>query len=209
MSLSDITRMTIELDIDNIAAAVSSQIERGADAQTILKALTDGMNEVGRLYEEHEYFLAELVLAGETMKEAFEVLKPHLASEETTQKNQVIVATVRGDNHDIGKNILITMLISGGFDVIDLGMDCPTEKIVETVKESGAKVVALSCLLTMTINEISEVDRALREASLRDEVNLIVGGAPLSMDLAKKLGADDFGADAIDGVRRIRALLEG
>ncbi|MFW9967202.1 MAG: B12-binding domain-containing protein [Candidatus Thorarchaeota archaeon] len=209
MSLSDITRMTIELDIDNIAAAVSSQIERGADAQSILKALTDGMNEVGRLYEEHEYFLAELVLAGETMKEAFEVLKPHLASGETTQKNQVIAATVRGDNHDIGKNILITMLISGGFDVIDLGMDCPKEKIVETVKESGAKVVALSCLLTMTINEISEVDRALREASLRDEVKLIVGGAPLSMDLAKKLGADDFGADAIDGVRRIRALLEG
>ncbi|KXH72076.1 MAG: hypothetical protein AM326_03885 [Candidatus Thorarchaeota archaeon SMTZ-45] len=209
MSLSDITRMTIELDIDNIAAAVSSQIERGADAQDILKALTDGMNEVGRLYEAHEYFLAELVLAGETMKEAFEVLKPHLSSAEASQKNQVIAATVRGDNHDIGKNILITMLISGGFDVIDLGMDCPKEKIVETVKESGAKVVALSCLLTMTINEISEVDRALREASLRDEVKLIVGGAPLSMDLAKKLGADDFGADAIDGVRRIRALLEG
>ncbi len=201
--------MTIELDIDNIAAAVSSQIERGADAQDILKALTDGMNEVGRLYEAHEYFLAELVLAGETMKEAFEVLKPHLSSAEASQKNQVIAATVRGDNHDIGKNILITMLISGGFDVIDLGMDCPKEKIVETVKESGAKVVALSCLLTMTINEISEVDRALREASLRDEVKLIVGGAPLSMDLAKKLGADDFGADAIDGVRRIRALLEG
>jgi methylmalonyl-CoA mutase cobalamin-binding domain/chain len=208
MSLSDITRMTIELDIDNIAAAVGSQIERGADAQAVLKALTDGMNEVGRLYEAHEYFLAELVLAGETMKEAFEVLKPHLALEETTQRNQVIAATVKGDNHDIGKNILTTMLISGGFDVIDLGMDCPKEKIVETVRESGAKVVALSCLLTMTINEISEVDKALRDAGLRDDVKLIVGGAPLSIELAKKLGADDYGADAIDGVRRIRALLE-
>lgn len=209
MSLNDITRMTIELDIDNIAAAVKSQLDRGAEPQGVLKALTDGMNEVGRLYESHEYFLAELVLAGETMKEAFEVLKPHISSEGAGQKNMVIAATVRGDNHDIGKNILITMLISGGFDVIDLGMDCPKEKIVETVKESGARIVALSCLLTMTINEISEVDKALGEAGLRDDVKLIVGGAPLSMDLAKKLGADDFGADAIDGVRRIRALLEG
>ncbi|MFX1261437.1 MAG: B12-binding domain-containing protein [Promethearchaeota archaeon] len=209
MSLNDITRMTIELDIDNIAAAVKSQLDRGAEPQDVLKALTDGMNEVGRLYESHEYFLAELVLAGETMKEAFEVLKPHISSEGAGQKNMVIAATVRGDNHDIGKNILITMLISGGFDVIDLGMDCPKEKIVETVKESGARIVALSCLLTMTINEISEVDKALGEAGLRDDVKLIVGGAPLSMDLAKKLGADDFGADAIDGVRRIRALLEG
>jgi methylmalonyl-CoA mutase cobalamin-binding domain/chain len=208
MSLSDITRMTIELDIDNIAAAVKSQIDHGTMPHDVLKALTDGMNEVGRLYESHEYFLAELVLAGETMKEAFEVLKPHLSSEETSKKNKVIAATVRGDNHDIGKNILITMLMSAGFDVIDLGMDCPKEKIVETVKKSGAKVVALSCLLTMTVKGISEVDEALREAGLRDGVKLIVGGAPLSMELAKELGADDYAADAIVGVRRIRNLLE-
>ena len=208
MSLSDITRMTIELDIDNIAAAVKSQIDHGTVPHDVLKALTDGMNEVGRLYESHEYFLAELVLAGETMKEAFEVLKPHLSSEETSKKNKVIAATVRGDNHDIGKNILITMLMSAGFDVIDLGMDCPKEKIVETVKKSGAKVVALSCLLTMTVKGISEVDEALRDAGLRDGVKLIVGGAPLSMELAKKLGADDYAADAIVGVRRIRNLLE-
>ncbi|MFW9911403.1 MAG: B12-binding domain-containing protein [Candidatus Thorarchaeota archaeon] len=208
MSLSDITRMTIELDIDNIATAVKSQIDHGTMPHDVLKALTDGMNEVGRLYESHEYFLAELVLAGETMKEAFEVLKPHLSSEETSKKNKVIAATVRGDNHDIGKNILITMLMSAGFDVIDLGMDCPKEKIVETVKKSGAKVVALSCLLTMTVRGISEVDEALRDAGLRDGVKLIVGGAPLSMELAKELGADDYAADAIVGVRRIRNLLE-
>jgi methylmalonyl-CoA mutase cobalamin-binding domain/chain len=208
MSLSDITRMTIELDIDNIAAAVKSQIDHGTMPHDVLKALTDGMNEVGRLYESHEYFLAELVLAGETMKEAFEVLKPHLSSEETSKQNKVIAATVRGDNHDIGKNILITMLMSAGFDVIDLGMDCPKEKIVETVKRSGAKVVALSCLLTMTVRGISEVDEALRDAGLRDGVKLIVGGAPLSMELAKELGADDYAADAIVGVRRIRNLLE-
>jgi len=136
-------------------------------------------------------------------------LKPHLKSDRTGSKNQVIAATVKGDNHDIGKNILITMLISAGLDVIDLGMDCPKERIVDAVKESGARVLALSCLLTMTINEISEVDKALREAGLRDDVKLIVGGAPLSMELAETLGADDYAADAIGGVRRIRDLLEG
>jgi methylmalonyl-CoA mutase cobalamin-binding domain/chain len=167
------------------------------------------MNEVGRRYETNEYFLAELVLAGETMKDAFEVLKPHLATSDTAERKQVIAATVKGDNHDIGKNILSTMLLSAGIEVIDLGMDCPTEKIVEAVKESGAKVVALSCLLTMTMREISTVDQALKNAGLRDNVKLVVGGAPLNMELAKELGADDFGNDAIDGVRKITALLEG
>ncbi len=209
MTLDQITRMTVDLDVDNIAEAVKAQIDGGAEPQEVLKALASGMNEVGRLYETHEYFLAELVLAGETMKEAFEVLKPHLTSEGAGTKNQVIAATVKGDNHDIGKNILVTMLISAGFDVIDLGMDCSKEKIVEIVKESGAKVVALSCLLTMTINEISEVDKALKDAGLRKDVKLIVGGAPLSMELARNLGADDYAADAIGGVRRIRDLLEG
>jgi len=209
MALDEITQMTVNLDVDNIATAVKTKIDGGADPQDVLKALTTGMNEVGRLYETNEYFLAELVLAGETMKEAFEVLNPHLASEEDGKEDQVIAATVKGDNHDIGKNILVTMLMSAGFAVIDLGMDCPKESIVKTVQESGAKVVALSCLLTMTINEISEVDKALRDAGLRDDVKLIVGGAPLSMKLAKEFGADDYGADAIDGVRRIRTLLEG
>jgi methylmalonyl-CoA mutase cobalamin-binding domain/chain len=167
------------------------------------------MDEVGRRYETNEYFLAELVLAGETMKDAFEVLKPHLATSDARDQTQIIAATVKGDNHDIGKNILSSMLLSAGIDVIDLGMDCPEEKIVQAVKDSGAKVVALSCLLTMTMREITAVDQALKDAGLRDQVKLIVGGAPLNMELAKELGADDYGDDAIDGVRRIKALLEG
>ena len=142
------------------------------------------------------------------MKAAFEVLKPHLKSNETGSKTPIVAATVKGDNHDIGKNILISMLISAGFEVVDLGMDCPTEKIVEAVKDTGAKVVALSTLLTMTMREISTVDKALQEVGLRDGVKIIVGGAPLNMELAKELGADDYSPDAIDGVKRISALLE-
>ncbi|MFW9813985.1 MAG: cobalamin-dependent protein, partial [Candidatus Thorarchaeota archaeon] len=182
--------------------------ESGSNPQDVLQALSEGMNEVGTLYEKNEYFLTELVLAGETMKEAVAVLEPHLKAEDMVEREKVIAATVKGDNHDIGKNILITMLVSAGYDVIDLGMDCPAEKVVEAVKESGARIVALSCLLTMTVNEIRVIGDALTDAGLRNDVKIIAGGAPLSMELAKKMGADDFGADAIDGVRRIRALLE-
>ncbi|MGY5874240.1 MAG: cobalamin-dependent protein [Candidatus Thorarchaeota archaeon] len=209
ISLEKISEMLIELDIDNIASSVQEKIESGTNPQDLLKALTDGMNEVGRRYEEGEYFLTELVLAGETMKEAFEVLKPHLNTEEKGDRKPIVIATVKGDNHSIGKNILGTMLLSAGFEVIDLGIDCTTEQIIEAVKKHDAKVVALSCLLTMTIKEITLVEEGLREAGLRESVKLIVGGAPLSEELAKELGADDYGADAIDGVRRIRALLEG
>jgi methylmalonyl-CoA mutase cobalamin-binding domain/chain len=209
MTLDDITKALIDLDVDGIASLVKSEVDKGVDPQEILTALTTGLDEVGRLYETNEYFLVELVLAGETMKEAISVLEPHMKAEEKGDKETVIVATVKGDNHDIGKNILITMMLSAGFDIVDLGIDCPAEKIVKAVKETGAKVVALSCLLTMTVNEIVIVGEALTEAGLRDEVKIIVGGAPLSMDLAKKMGADDYGADAIEGVRRIKALLEG
>lgn len=208
MELQDVTNMIIELEIDDVASAVQQQIEAGVNPQEILKALTTGMDEVGRRYETDEYFLAELVLAGETMKAAFEVLKPHLKSGDASGKTPIVAATVKGDNHDIGKNILVSMLVSAGFEVVDLGMDCPTETIVEAVKDTGAKIVALSALLTMTMNEISTVDKALQEAGLRDGVKMIVGGAPLSMDLAKRLGADDFSPDAIDGVKRIKALSE-
>ncbi|MFX0054921.1 MAG: B12-binding domain-containing protein [Promethearchaeota archaeon] len=209
MTLKEVTDAVVQLEVDDIAEIVRKNIDAGSNPQDVLQALSEGMNEVGTLYEKNEYFLAELVLAGETMKEAVAVLEPHLKADEMVEREKVIAATVKGDNHDIGKNILITMLMSAGYDVIDLGMDCPAEKVVEAVKESGARIVALSCLLTMTVNEIRVIGNALSDAGLRNNVKIIVGGAPLSMDLAKKMGADDFGADAIEGVRRIRALLEG
>lgn len=208
MELEDVTNMIVDLDDDNIASVVQEKIDAGAVPQDILKALTLGMDEVGRRYETDEYFLSELVLAGETMKRAFEVLKPHLKADESGDRKRIVAATVKGDNHDIGKNILLAMLLSAGFEIIDLGVDTSADEIVQAVKDSGAKVIALSALLTMTMNQISTVDEALREAGLRDNVKIIAGGAPLNLKIAKELGADDYGADAIDGVRRIKALLE-
>jgi methylmalonyl-CoA mutase cobalamin-binding domain/chain len=208
LELEDVTNMIVDLDDDNIASVVQEKIDAGAVPQDILKALTLGMDEVGRRYETDEYFLSELVLAGETMKRAFEVLKPHLKADESGDRKRIVAATVKGDNHDIGKNILLAMLLSAGFEIIDLGVDTSADEIVQAVKDSGAKVIALSALLTTTMNQISTVDEALREAGLRDNVKIIAGGAPLNLKIAKELGADDYGADAIDGVRRIKALLE-
>jgi methylmalonyl-CoA mutase cobalamin-binding domain/chain len=208
MDFEKLTELIIELEVDDIADAVKEAlVTDGKDPFDVLNALTKGMDEVGKRYEEKEYYLTELVLAGETMKEAFVILQPALAAaDSSTQKTRIILATVKGDNHDIGKNILASLLLSSGFELYDLGMDVDAETIVNKVKETGAVIVALSSLLTMTVEEIKVVHEALQSAGLRDKVKLIVGGAPLSMELAKKLGADDFADDAVDGVKHIKSL---
>jgi methylmalonyl-CoA mutase cobalamin-binding domain/chain len=208
MDFEKLTELIIELEYDDIADAIKEALGAdGKDPFEILNALAKGMDEVGRRYEIEEYYLTELVLAGETMKEAFKVLQPAMAaSDKSKDKVKVIVATVRGDNHDIGKNILATLLLSSGFDVIDLGMDVDAQMIVDKVKETNATVIALSSLLTMTVKQITTIHEALQAAGIRDKVKLIVGGAPLNMNLAKDLGADDFADDAVQGVKHIKEL---
>ncbi len=208
MDFEKLTELIVELEVDDISAAVKEALDEGKDPFDVLNALTKGMDEVGRRYEAKEYYLTELVLAGETMKEAFAILKPALAAADNSQeKKKIILATVKGDNHDIGKNILGSLLLSSGFELYDLGMDVDAKAIVDKVKETHADVIALSSLLTMTVEQIQAVHEALKTAGLRDKVKLIVGGAPLNMELAKKLGADDFAEDAVDGVKHIKELL--
>jgi len=207
LDFEKLTELIIELEVDDIEEAVKNALDDGKDPFEVLNALTKGMDEVGRRYEEKEYYLTELVLAGETMKEAFKVLQPALAAADRSEsKVKIIIATVKGDNHDIGKNILGSLLLSSGFEVIDLGMDVDEKVIVEKVKETGATIVALSSLLTMTVEAIKRVHEALIAEGIRDSIKLIVGGAPLNMELAKKLGADDFSDDAVDGIKHIKKL---
>jgi methylmalonyl-CoA mutase cobalamin-binding domain/chain len=207
MTLESIRKMVVDLAVNDIAKAVQSELDTGTDPQEILSTLTKGMDEVGRLYEKMEYYLTDLILAGETMKEAIKVLQPRIKSGEKGDKQAIIIATVKGDNHDIGKNILASMLMTSGFNIIDLGTNVDEKKIVKAVKESGAKVIALSSLLSMTASEISLVDKALRDAGIRKKVKMIVGGAPLNPELAKKLGADDYADDAVTGVKHIKQLM--
>ena len=208
MDFEELTELIVELEVDDIADAVRVALDEDEkDPFEILTALTKGMDEVSRRYEEFEYFLGELVLAGDTMKAGLEILKPALAaSDKTKEKRKVVIATVKGDQHDLGKNLLGILLLSANFEVYDLGRDVDAKTIVEKVKETGASIVALSSLLSMTVDQIGAVHKALKEAGIRDKVRLIVGGAPLNMELAKRFGADDYADDAIDGVKHIKKL---
>lgn len=208
MDFEELTELIVELEVDDIADAVKVALDEDKkDPIEILTALTKGMDEVSHRYEEFEYFLGELVLAGDTMKAGLEVLKPALAvSDAAKEKIKAVIATVKGDQHDLGKNILGTMLLSANFEVYDLGRDVDADIIVEKVRETGASVVGLSSLLSMTVDQIGVVHEALKEAGLRDGVKLIVGGAPLNLELAKKFGADGYADDAIYGVDLIKKL---
>ncbi len=208
MTLKNIIDILINLKIEEIENAVMSELDNDTNVQDIMNALTQGMYSVGELYEKREFYLSELVVAAEMIKMAMKILEPHLNSVVKGHGKKIVVTTVRGDTHDIGKNILINMLKSSGFDVIDLGVDCPAEKIVNAIKKSGAMVLALSSLLTMSMEEISVVDKALKDEGLRDQVKIIVGGAPLNLKFAKKLGADAYAEDAVSGVRKIMELFD-
>ncbi|MFX1376747.1 MAG: B12-binding domain-containing protein [Promethearchaeota archaeon] len=210
MDFEELTELIVELEIDDITDAIKIALEEdGKDPFEILKALTEGMDEVSRRYEASDYFLGELVLAGDTMKLALDVLKPALSlSGSDKKKAKVIIATVKGDQHDLGKNLLGTLLLSANFDVYDLGRNVDAEIIVDKVKETGASVVALSSLLSMTVDQVEVVHKALQVAGLRDKVKLIVGGAPFNLQLAKKFGADDYADDAIYGVEHIKKLID-
>jgi methanogenic corrinoid protein MtbC1 len=208
MDFEKLTEIILELELDDIADAIKEALEEDQkDPFEVLSALTRGMDEVGTRYDQEIYYLADLMLAAEVMKKGMEVLKPYLAaSDKVKDKVKVITATVRGDNHDIGKNLLQILLMSAGFEVIDLGKDVDAKLIVDKVKETGAKIVALSTLLSLTVPQIEVVHNALKAAGLRKKVRLIVGGAPLNMELAKQFGADDFAEDAIKGVDHVKTL---
>ena len=197
--LDNIKELVVKLEIDDIAKAVQDALDNGNAPIDVLKSLSDGMTEVGKLYEEKEYYLPELVLAGECMNTGLEILKPLLGSDRQ-MKGTIVISTVKGDLHDIGKNVAATLLVSAGFNVVDLGKDNDPDKIVQAVIDNNADIVALSSLLTMTVVEIENVDKALKEAGLRDKVKIICGGAPLNQELAEKLGADYNCDDAPQGV---------
>ena len=200
MSLEKVKEILIDLDIDEIQNVVNEALKEELSAEKILDSLCEGMLEVGKLYEEKEYYLPELVLAGETMEEALIILRPKLADSDRKAKGKVIAATVKGDLHDIGKNIVVTMLTAAGYEVIDMGKDIDGATIANKAKETGADIIAVSALLTMTVVEIENVDKSLKELGIRDKVTIICGGAPLNQELAEKLGADISCDDAVQGI---------
>ena len=179
-----------ELDEDTVKELLEA-VDSVEAANAAMEACQKGMDTVGKLFEEGEYFVGDLIYAGELMTDAVEVLKPYLAGTESSgSKTRMILCTVKDDLHDIGKNIVRSMLEANGFDVLDLGIDCPAEKVVETAKAEGIKIVALSGVLTLALDSMKTTVQAIRDAGLNCKV--IIGGAPVSADACANIGADEW-----------------
>lgn len=166
--------------------------EGGADAQKAMEACQKGMDTVGSLFEEGEYFVGDLIYAGELMTKAVEILKDALITDggEDTVKARMILCTVKDDLHDIGKNIVRSMLEAAGFEVLDLGIDVAPEKIVETAKAEGINIIGLSGVLTLAIDSMKDTIDAFKEAGMRDDVKIVIGGAPVNAEVCEQTGAD-------------------
>ena len=166
--------------------------EGGADAQKAMEACQKGMDTVGSLFEEGEYFVGDLIYAGELMTKAVEILKDALITDggEDTVKARMILCTVKDDLHDIGKNIVRSMLEAAGFEVLDLGIDVAPEKIVETAKAEGINIIGLSGVLTLAIDSMKDTIDAFKEAGMRDDVKIVIGGAPVKAEVCEQTGAD-------------------
>ena len=166
--------------------------EGGADAQKAMEACQKGMDTVGSLFEEGEYFVGDLIYPGELMTKAVEILKDALITDggEDTVKARMILCTVKDDLHDIGKNIVRSMLEAAGFEVLDLGIDVAPEKIVETAKAEGINIIGLSGVLTLAIDSMKDTIDAFKEAGMRDDVKIVIGGAPVNAEVCEQTGAD-------------------
>jgi 5-methyltetrahydrofolate--homocysteine methyltransferase len=192
----------VNLDIDGVKKASEEAVSSGIPAyKAVVNGMAKGMEIVGQKYEDGEYFLAELIMAGETMKEGMTVLEPYLKAGDIKSAGKVVIGTVRGDLHDIGKNIVMTLLKAANFDVVDLGVDVSAEQFVEAVKKNSPDIVAMSALLTTTMIEMEGIVKELKKAGLKKKVKIIIGGAPITPEYAKKIGADAAAKDAVEGVR--------
>ncbi len=171
------------------------------------KGLLPGMDEVGRLFRNEEYFVPEVLLSARAMRFAMEVLRPELASSGAKPKATIAIGTVKGDLHDIGKDLVGMMLEGGGFSVEDLGKDVPPEKFVDAASSGKVQVVGLSALLTTTMENMKSTIEALVDAGVRNNVKVIIGGAPVTLKYAEEIGADGYGEDAVSAVEEVKRLL--
>ena len=188
-------------------AKVGEGLAEGTEAGTLLRdGLIAGMGQVGQLYEEGEIFVPEMLVAARAMAAARKVLKPYLVEQGVKSNGKVAIGTTQGDLHDIGKNLVAMMLEGSGYEIVDLGVDVPADKFVQAVRE-GANVVAMSALLTTTMTNMQATIEALRDAGLRDQVRIIVGGAPITKTYADEIGADGYAEDASSAVRLVKEVL--
>ena len=201
----DLTRALADLKEDEALAIVEERLKAGGDPMAILDDARRAMEIVGRRFSSSEYFIPDLVYSGEILRKINEMVKPKLSKEGAAKKGgKVIIGTVAGDIHDIGKDIVVFMLDVSGFDVIDLGVDVPVQKFVDKVKETGAPIVGLSGFLTLAYDAMKQTIDALKAAGLKDRTKIMIGGGQITDEVVKYTGADAYGKDAVAGVNLAR-----
>lgn len=183
-------------------------LDEGISPKEILNnGLLIGMSEVGRRFKNNEFYVPEVLIAARAMKGAMAILKPMLIETGVEPIGKISIGTIKGDLHDIGKNLVGMMLEGGGFEVIDLGVDVSPEKFVDSIKEKGVQVIGMSALLTTTMINMRETMKLLDETNLRDKVKVMIGGAPVTDSYAKEIGADGYAPDAATAVEVVKSLL--
>ena len=196
-NLESLKDCVFNCDLDNVEDLTQQVIDAGTDPVKIInEGLIAGINEVGKKFKEGEMFVPEVLMAAKTMQAGVELVKPLIAESDVPSSGKVVLGTVKGDLHDIGKNLVKMMLESVGYQVVDLGIDVPPENFVKAVQDENPQILGMSALLTTTMLEMKNTIEALQEAGLRDKVKIIVGGAPVTDEFAEDIGADAYAPDA-------------
>lgn len=207
MNTNEIYQNVIDGQAPAVEAGVTAALAQGMPASEILnQGLIRAMDEVGKRFEEGEFYVPEMLIAARAMQAGLRILKPHLMETGVQAAGRVAIGTVKGDLHDIGKNLVGMMLEGAGFEVHDLGVDVPAEKFIQAARE-GVQVIGMSALLTTTMVSMESTINAMQEAGVRDRVKIIIGGAPVTDEYARRIGADAFAADASSAARAVRQLV--
>ncbi len=210
-SKDELVETVVELEELKSYSLVKQLLEEGTDPKEIIEALCKGVEIIGEKFSKKEYFLTELVMAGEIFQQSAKILEPALKADQKSEKalGVVVMGTVKGDVHDIGKNIFVTLLQSKGYEVHDLGVDVPPENFIIKVKETNAKIVGYSGLLTVALESMKETTEQLKAAGLREKVKIIIGGLPVDEMWMKEVGADAFTDNAFEGVKMVNNWIKG
>jgi methylmalonyl-CoA mutase cobalamin-binding domain/chain len=207
-ALKKISETIAEINRKDTLTICEEALKAGISPKKVLHSLSEGMTIIGERFGTGEAFISEIIMAGVILKDAQEIIKPYIKLEQISATGKVLIGTVKGDLHDIGKNIVISLLESSGFEVIDLGVDVAEEEFISAVRENKPDVLGLSALLRTTVPEMTKIIDALGKTGLREKIKVIVGGLPLNDEYAKNIGADYYAKDAWRGLKIIRKLVE-
>jgi methylmalonyl-CoA mutase cobalamin-binding domain/chain len=208
-ALSKITDALADLEEDKLLSLIKERLDAGDDPLVLVEACRKGMTIVGERFEKMEYFLTHLAMSAEMFSNALKLIEPKIkaAGSKITSLGKIVFGTVKGDVHDIGKNMVETMLRCAGFDVIDMGVDVPAEKFVQALKDSNAEILGLSALITTSFDSMKETVDAVKKAGLRNKVKILVGGGIVDEKVVKYTGADGYAVDAMSAVKLVESIM--